>query len=573
MSRVIGVAVFVAAMMLVGAASAADQYVLQLNGPAQFEFAGYYAALWQGFYRDAGIDVVIKPGAGQGEAAIDPVREVTEGRAQFGTGTAELVVRAAQGQPLLLLAPIFQRSGAGVYYQASDDYASPGALAKAKVGRLPASDILDIELATALKAEGVDPGKLNSVALQPGQGVGALADHSVDAVPGSAWDFPWLAHEKGFAVKSFNPADYRVEFYGDTLFTLRRLTAAQPKIVRSFRAATLKGWDYALQHPDEISARLLAELPHPPGIKDAAGFAAYQAKLAVSLARYPSVALGHSNPDRWNRIEASMIGVGALARTDSADFVFDPDAAARQRTDRRALAILGATLLVALAITLWFWRRWRARPAAAAAPALVAGAAPATPATAAGAAPAAAPPAMREPAPADLNAVLSRLDREIRRIVPRRMGFRLSLLPDLWRCRAEPGSVPGLVLGLVAAAAADLKDGGELIVGTRNFKFDERALAATPDARLGEFVRLTVRDNGPGLNDAALARILDPAATARPAAAAAAAALRPFGGFARVESAEGVGTAVHLYFPRAMVAEDDAAKPGKPPDKPREAAA
>ncbi len=158
----------------------------------------------------------IKPGADRGQPAIDPVREVTEGRAQFATGTTELVVRTAQGLPLLLLAPIFQQSGAMVYYRAENDFASPGALAKAKLGRLPASDILDIELATALHAEGVDAAKLKSVSLEPGQAVAALADKSVDAAIGSAWQVPWLAREKGIAVKSFNPADYRVEFYGDT---------------------------------------------------------------------------------------------------------------------------------------------------------------------------------------------------------------------------------------------------------------------------------------------------------------------------------------------------------------------
>ncbi len=152
MSRWISVAVVLAALAAAGAASAEEKLVLQLHGPAQFEFAGYYAALWQGFYRDSGLTIEIKPGAGRGEAPIDPVREVTEGRAQFGTGTAELVVRTAQGLPLLLLAPIFQQSGAAVYYRADSDFPSPGAFAKAKLGRLPASDILGIELATALKA-------------------------------------------------------------------------------------------------------------------------------------------------------------------------------------------------------------------------------------------------------------------------------------------------------------------------------------------------------------------------------------------------------------------------------------
>ena len=83
--------------VLPAAASAETKLVLQLHREPQFEFAGYYAALWQGFYQAAGLDVEIKPGTSPGATQIDPVREVTEGRAQFGTGTVQLLVRAAQG--------------------------------------------------------------------------------------------------------------------------------------------------------------------------------------------------------------------------------------------------------------------------------------------------------------------------------------------------------------------------------------------------------------------------------------------------------------------------------------------
>ena len=121
-----------------------------------------------------------------------------------------------------------------------------------------------------------------------------------------------------------------------------------------------------------------------------------------------------------------------------------------------------------------------------------------------------------------------------------------------------------LVLDLAAAAGADLKGNGELVVGTRNYAFDEAALAATPGAQIGEYVRVTVRDNGPGFSDEALDRIFDPGATPRPSAAAAAATMRDLGGFARVESAEGIGTAVHLYFPRAAIPVEGAVAAGKP---------
>ena len=111
-----------------------------------------------------------------------------------------------------------------------------------------------------------------------------------------------------------------------------------------------------------------------------------------------------------------------------------------------------------------------------------------------------------------------------------------------------------LLLDLVAGAAGEIKAGGQLIIGTRNYAFDEASVLATPGAEIGEFVRLTVRDSGPGLSDQALDQVLDPALTTRPSAAAAAVALRRAGGFVRVESAEGIGTAVHLYFPRIAAA-------------------
>src|ERR1700761_9596769 len=261
MSRWTATAALLAAMVITNAAAAADKLVLQLHGPATFEFAGYYAALWQGYYRDAGLDVTIRPGALKGQTPIDPVREVAEGRAQFGTGSMQLVIRRAQGLPVLLVAPIFQESGTAVYYRADNDFSSPATLVNARLGRLAASDILDIELATALRAEGIDPARTKSVTITADKIVPGLADHTIDAAVGSAWTMPWQAHERGLVLKSFNPANYRVEYYGDSLFTMQHYETAEPDVVRRFREATLKGWEYALRHPDDMINRLIADKP------------------------------------------------------------------------------------------------------------------------------------------------------------------------------------------------------------------------------------------------------------------------------------------------------------------------
>jgi hypothetical protein len=279
--------------------------------------------------------------------------------------------------------------------------------------------------------------------------------------------------------------------------------------------------------------------------------------VAKRLSRYPDIPLGHANPDRWNRIEASMLGAGALLRTVDADeFLYDPDAEARNRTDFRAFAILGVTLLagiVAIAL-LWLRRQRRTMPAKTVADAASARGRPAPkprPERAPSAPAKAAPP---QPLPADLNSVLARLERTIRQRLPRGVNYRASFLPELWPCRADATAIRPVVLALVAEAGKEIASGGQLVLGTRNYAFDEASIGETPGAEVGEFVRLTVRDSGPGLSDEALDQVFDLERTRRPAAAQAAETMRQLGGFIRVESAEGVGTAVHLYLPRSEAA-------------------
>jgi ABC-type nitrate/sulfonate/bicarbonate transport system substrate-binding protein len=555
--------------------AAADSVVLQLHGPAQFEFAGYYAALWKGFYQDAGLAVEIRPGGTRGQTPIDAARELAEGQAQFGTGSMQLVIRAAQGLPILLVAPIFQASGAAVYFRADSDFSSPASLVKAQLGRLPASNILDIELATALRAEGIDPARIKSVTIDTAQIVPSLIDHTIDAAMGSAWVVPWQAHERGIVLKSLNPANYRVEYYGDSLFTLKRFAAAEPQIVARFRAASLKGWQYALQHPDEIAARLVADPPGPPPVGDAAGFARYQIDVARRLARYPDIPLGYSNLDRWTQIEAGMLGAGVLARsTDLTSFVYNPSAEPASTSGETSRPILPfvITIVLTAAIAAAGWlglRVWRRRSRVAAGiPTAIAALKRRAPVLRR---PRVAPPppeplpllAPPLPAPVGLNDILGPLERRIRQIVRGKVRFRYSLLPDLWPCRTEGGPLAATVLNLVTAATAAMNADGSLIVGTRNITFDEANLADYPGARLGEFARITVRDSGPALSEAEFVQVFDAEASARPAIAAAAATVERIGGFIRVETAEGIGTAVHLYFTRVsgLIDEQAAAIP------------
>jgi ABC-type nitrate/sulfonate/bicarbonate transport system substrate-binding protein len=580
---------------LPGAAVASDKIVLQLHSPPQFEFAGYYAALWKGFYREAGLDVEIRSVAPPGAAPVDVVREVIERRARFGTGTAQLLIRAAQGAPLVILAPIFQDSGTAVYYRSDASFGSPRALLNARIGRSSASNILDAEFRAVLHSEGINSDNLKSVSIEPGQAVAALAQRRVDAVVGSAWELPWQARERSVALKSLPLADYRPRFYGDALFTLQRFANADPTTVRSFRDASIKGWQYALQHPEEITGRIAAEFPLQPSVGDAAAFTRYQSEVARRLARFSDIPLGQSSPERWSEVQQGLIAAGAMSRPADLDAVlYKPAGQPADFLLRLALVTLAALAVFALFVFAgrWLWNRYR--PSVTFVRALnfsVLCGRIASPLGRSGLFPAIRPgiaklrglarqgifrlrlvayhlagvtgsgrPNVR---PTDLNAVLRTLEGSIRKRLRGAVTCRLSLLPSAWLCETDPAALSSLMLDLVSEAVAFMPTGGELVVGTRQYTVDSAMTAEFPGSAPGDYVRVTVKDSGRGLSPVGLERVFFPKATARPAAAAAWQLTRRIGGFAAVESADGVGTAVHLYFRRSIALAESASSPAE----------
>ena len=76
-------------LLCAGPCLALDKVSLQLKWKHQFQFAGYYAALAHGFYRDAGLDVEIREGGPQ----IDASEEVALCRADFGVCASSILIR------------------------------------------------------------------------------------------------------------------------------------------------------------------------------------------------------------------------------------------------------------------------------------------------------------------------------------------------------------------------------------------------------------------------------------------------------------------------------------------------
>src|ERR1700693_1923068 len=101
-------------------AAGLDSASLQLKWKHQFQFAGYYAALEQGFYRAAGLDVAIR----EGGPDIDVAEMVASGKADFGVCNASVLREWTMGRRLVVLAAIFQRSAAVVLVPRRADISS-----------------------------------------------------------------------------------------------------------------------------------------------------------------------------------------------------------------------------------------------------------------------------------------------------------------------------------------------------------------------------------------------------------------------------------------------------------------
>src|SRR6266850_1034706 len=188
-------------------AAALDQVSIQLKWKHQFQFAGYYAALEQGFYRDADLDVTIR----EGGPDIDVSEAVAGGKADFGVCGSGVLRDWAKGRRLVVLAAIFQRSPAIVLVARRADINSVSDLRGRTLMDMPGSD----EIAAMLKREGIDYEALPRVA-HGGNPRDLLAGRA-DAMVAYSTNEPFVLEQLGAAYRTFSPTASGIDFYGDNL--------------------------------------------------------------------------------------------------------------------------------------------------------------------------------------------------------------------------------------------------------------------------------------------------------------------------------------------------------------------
>ncbi|WP_151703445.1 GGDEF domain-containing protein [Nitrincola alkalilacustris] len=320
---------------------------LQLKWLHQFQFAGFYAARHQGYYREAGLDVVIL----ENEPERDPTQVVLSGDAEFGVATSGLAIHRAEGKPVVVLGVIFQHSPYVVLARTGQDLRSVHDLAGKRLLLEGGAE----ELISYLRMEQVP---LESIEIVPHEGnVTALLEGRVDAMTAYTTTEPFHLQRAGFPYQLLNPRSSGIDYYGDTLFTTESLLKQNEQLVRAFRDATFKGWRYALDNTEEIIDLIIKEYD-PQASRDALR---YEAREIHRLMVGSLVPPGHMYEGRWRHIVSSFAEAGLMSPEFSLDgFLYLPEADVQTPANLTTIyTILSASIIVSVLasiIMLYFHR-------------------------------------------------------------------------------------------------------------------------------------------------------------------------------------------------------------------------
>jgi PAS domain S-box-containing protein len=171
------------------------------------------------------------------------------------------------------------------------------------------------------------------------------------------------------------------------------------------------------------------------------------------------------------------------------------------------------------------------------------------------------------PKPVDLNELVVGTQDLLRRSLGGTVEVATALAGDLWPAFVDPHQLELVILNLGINARDAMPAGGRVLIETRNVKASERNKPA--ELSPGDYVLISVADNGTGMSPDVLARACEPFFTTKEPGKGSGLGLaqvyglaQQSGGGLRISSTAGKGTSVAVYLPRSL------AEPLKSPERP-----
>ena len=272
---------------------------------------GIYAAQALGYYAEAGLDVLIVQPPENGATLM-----CAAGQAQFAVDCQDTMAASLDlDEPLgvTAVAAILQHNTSGILSRAGDGITSP----KGMEGKVYATWDSPVELAMlrwCMEKEGADFDQVRLIPNNITDEPAALMAHQTDAV----WVFyGWSginAEVSGVACDYWDFASLgsELDYYTPAIIANNDFLRDQPEVAKAFLAATAKGYEYAIGHPQE-AAELLIAGDNTGSLADARELVLASQKWISARYKADAEAWGRFDPERWNGFYAWLYNNGLTA--------------------------------------------------------------------------------------------------------------------------------------------------------------------------------------------------------------------------------------------------------------------
>ncbi len=237
-----------------------EKITVVLDWTPNTNHTGLYVAKDKGYYEEAGLDVEIVQPPEDGARVL-----VASGKAQFGVSVQDSMAPALVGDnplPIKAIAALLQHNTSGIISRKGEGMDRP----KGLEGKKYATWDAPVEKAMMQDVVEKDGGDFSKVTLIPStvtDEVSALKANSVDAIwvyygwTGIAAEITGLDVDY-FEFRDINPI---FDYYTPVLITNDEMISNNPEIVKKFLEATKKGYEFAIESPEEAGEILLVADP------------------------------------------------------------------------------------------------------------------------------------------------------------------------------------------------------------------------------------------------------------------------------------------------------------------------
>ncbi|CUH43830.1 MULTISPECIES: ABC transporter substrate-binding protein [Ruegeria] len=289
-------------------AFAADEVTLQLKWVTQAQFAGYYVAKDKGFYEEEGLDVTILPGGPD----IAPTQVIAGGGADVTVEWMPAALAAREkGLPLVNIAQPFKSSGMMLTCWKDAGIAAPEDLKNRTLGVWFFGN--EFPFMSWMSQLGIDTGGKSESGvevLKQGFNVDPLLQRQADCISTMTYNEYWQVIDSGVnpdELVTFKYEDQGVATLEDGLYVLEENLgdAAFVDKMERFVRASMKGWKYAEEHPDEAADIVLEN------DETGAQTEEHQKRMMGEIAKLTSGSNGSLDPADFERTVATLLAGGS----------------------------------------------------------------------------------------------------------------------------------------------------------------------------------------------------------------------------------------------------------------------